>query len=158
MPNLYQLNTKIEELKNNEELDLDVLNDTLDSLEVLRDEKLDNIASWIESNKKDIEFYKDKCRKLSAEKQRLEKQNERLMNYLTENLDIMGVKELKTDNHILRPRNYQASLDYDKNYDYGDKFMKIKREPDVTKIKEAIKNGENIPHASLKPNRKVVIK
>lgn len=53
--NVFELNTAIKQVQ---EMDIDseTLADTLESLELPRNEKLDNVASWIEENKMKIEM------------------------------------------------------------------------------------------------------
>ena len=58
--NLFKLNQNYAQLEEREDLDEKVLKDTLDSLADARDEKLDNLARWIEKLKSDEAFLSDK--------------------------------------------------------------------------------------------------
>lgn len=161
--NLFDLNdafTRVKEMLDNEELDNTALIDTLESIEVDRDTKFDNIATWIDNNNADIEFLKKRIKDLQDAKKALENRNKSLMDYLTSAIDHAGLKEVRTDNHILKPRNYRASTVISDEESLPVEFkttvetIKI----DKTAIYNALKNGESVPGAHLEANRKTTIK
>lgn len=158
--NLFELNEKYRELEQRDDLDTETLKDTLDSINDSREVKLDNIANWIESNQADIDFLDKKIKQLREEKQALSNKNNSLMEYMTTAIDDSGLKELKTENHILKPRNYRASVYISDEKDIPSEYIEVKTEEKVNKsaIYKALKNGEIINGAELKPNRKTVIK
>ena len=106
--NLFELNEKYHELEQRDDLDPETLKDTLDSINDSREVKLDNIANWIENNQADIDFLDKKIKQLQADKKSLVNRTKSLMEYMTTAIDDSGLKELKTENHILKPRNYRA--------------------------------------------------
>ena len=108
--NLFELNEKYRELEQQEDLEPEVLKDTLDAINDSREVKLDNIATWIEKNNSQINWLKDKVKELTETKKRLDNKNRSLMNYLTAAIDDAGLKEMQTANHLLKPRNYRASV------------------------------------------------
>lgn len=65
--NLFEINSAIEIIKQ-KDLDPEVLADTLESLELARDEKLDSIASWIEDNNSRIDWLAEKNKALLKKK------------------------------------------------------------------------------------------
>lgn len=67
--NLFELNQAYRELEERDDLDLETLKDTLDSIEGAREVKLDNIATWIDKNKEDIEH----CKKVIERNQKAKK-------------------------------------------------------------------------------------
>lgn len=158
--NLFELNEKYRELEQRDDLDEATLKDTLDSINDSREIKLDNIANWIENNQADIDFLDKKIKQLREEKQALSNKNNSLMEYMTTAIDDSGMKELKTENHILKPRNYRASVYISNEKDIPSEYIEVKTEEKVNKkaLYEALKNGETINGAELKPNRKTVIK
>ena len=91
--NVFELNTAIKQVQ---EMDIDseTLADTLESLELPRNEKLDNVASWIEENKMKIEWLKGKRKQLSDVETQLKKQTDRLQDFLTQAIDDSGKKEI----------------------------------------------------------------
>ena len=158
--NLFELNEKYRELEQRDDLDETTLKDTLDSINDSREVKLDNIANWIENNQADIDFLDKKIKQLREEKQALSNKNNSLMAYMTTAIDDSGLKELKTENHILKPRNYRASVYISNEKDIPSEFVKSKTVETIDKkaIYELLKNGETVRGAELKPNRKTVIK
>ena len=158
--NLFELNEKYRELEQRDDLDSETLKDTLDSISDSREVKLDNIANWIENNQANIDFLDKKIKQLREEKQILSNKNKSLMEYMTTAIDDSGLKELKTKNHILKPRNYRASVYISDEKEIPSEFIKFKAVESIDKksIYELLKNGETVRGAELKPNRKTVIK
>ena len=158
--NLFELNEKYRELEQRDDLDPETLKDTLDSINDSREVKLDNIANWIENNQADIDFLDKKIKQLQADKKSLVNRTKSLMEYMTTAIDDSGLKELKTENHILKPRNYRASVYISNEKEIPSEFIKFKAVESIDKksIYELLKNGETVRGAELKPNRKTVIK
>ena len=61
--NVFELNNAINQVQE-KDLDPETLKDTLESLELPRNEKLDNVASWIEQNQ--MKLSKETIKKLWA--------------------------------------------------------------------------------------------
>lgn len=158
--NLFELNEKYRELEQHDDLDPETLKDTLDSINDNREVKLDNIANWIENNQADIDFLDKKIKQLQSDKKSLVNRTKSLMEYMTTVIDDSGLKELKTENHILKPRNYRASVYISDEKEIPSEFIKFKAVESIDKksIYELLKNGETVRGAELKPNRKTVIK
>ena len=158
--NLFELNEKYRELEQRDDLDPETLKDTLDSINDSREVKLDNIANWIEKNQAQIDFLDKKIKQLQADKKSLANRTKSLMAYMTTAIDDSGLKELKTENHILKPRNYRASVYISDEKEIPSEFVKFKAVETIDKkaIYELLKNGETVRGAELKPNRKTVIK
>ena len=113
--NLFELNQNFDAIvamidDEDNEIDEQTLFDTLESIELSREATLDNIATLIEKNKAYAVAYAEKVKQLQNEKKRLEKVNDSLQSYMTQAMDQADLKELKTDNHVLKPRNYKASV------------------------------------------------
>ncbi|WP_304204427.1 siphovirus Gp157 family protein, partial [Lactobacillus intestinalis] len=135
------------------------LADTLESLELPRNEKLDNVASWIEENKMKIEWLKGKRKQLSDVETQLKKQTDRLQDFLTQAIDDSGKKEIQTENHLLKPRNYRDSVIVEATKDLPIDYV-IRKEviqPDKKLLYKDLKAGKEISGAHLKSNRKTVI-
>ncbi|GAA3626545.1 hypothetical protein GCM10022297_01370 [Lactobacillus hamsteri] len=156
--NLFEINSKIEELKD-KDIDPEVLKDTLDSLELTRNDKLDGLAGWYDSNSSNIDWITDKIKTLQNEKKRLTNQNDRIMEYITQTIDDSGAKQIKTENHILRPRNYKATTVIEdssllpESYKHEETIEKI----DKKLLYKDLKAGIEVNGAHLKPNRKTSI-
>ena len=98
--NVFELNNAIKQVQE-KDLDPETLADTLESLELPRNEKLDNVATWIEENQMKLNWLKDKKRQLSDVETSIKKQTENLQEFLTKAIDDSGQKEIQTENHIL---------------------------------------------------------
>lgn len=157
--NVFELNNAMKAVKE-KDLDPETLKDTLESLELPRNEKLDNVASWIEENNMKIQWLKEKRHQLSDVELSIKNQNGRLQEFLTQAIDNSGRKEIKTKNHILKPRSYKDSVvvkaTRDLPIDYITRTENIR--PNKKKIYDDLKVGKTIKGAYLKPNRKTTIK
>ncbi|OYS78981.1 hypothetical protein CBG04_07815 [Limosilactobacillus reuteri] len=161
--NLFQLSQQYQQLADNDELDPTVIADTLDSINDVWEDKLNNIAKWIESLDSDIGFLINKKRSISDELSYRKNLRNNLMTYMAEAIDERGLKEVHTDEFILKPRNYKQKTvinDEDKIPAKYRNYEKYQGMFDVEKaaIYKALKNGETVPGAHLEPNRKVTIK
>lgn len=158
--NLFELNQKYKELEEREDLDPAVIADTLEAIADEREVKLDNVATWIEKNKMQIDWVTEKVKALQAKKASLTNLNKSLQEYMTQSLDDAGIKELQTENHILKPRNYKASVVVDSLDDLPEEFKQTKTEvtADKKELYKVLKDNQEIPGAHLKPNRGTVIK
>lgn len=156
--NVFEINQAIRVIQE-KDLDPEVLADTLDSLQITRDEKLDGVAGWIESNNAKIDWLELKLKQLREVKTRLTNQNKRLNSFLTDAIDDAGLKSIKTEHHILKPRNYRASTVVEDvkqlpiDYVVREEVLKA----DKKKIYEDLAKGKEVSGAYLKPNRKTVI-
>lgn len=161
--NLFELGQQYQELADREDLDPTVLADTLDSIEDTWNSKANNIARWIESLDADIEWLMKKKRSISDELSYRKNLRANLMTYLTSAIDDRGLKEVHTDDYILRPRNYKQRTvidDEDKIPGEYRNYAKYQGMYDVKKndVYKALKDGKDVPGAHLEPNRNTVIK
>ena len=157
--NVFELNNAIKTVKE-KDLDPETLKDTLESLELPRNEKLDNVATWIEENNMKLQWLKEKKRKLSDVETSIKNQNERLQEFLTHAIDDSGQKEIQTENHILKPRNYKDSVIVEATEKLPIDYIVCSEvvKPNKKLIYEDLKKGKSIRGAHLKPNRRTVIK
>ena len=157
--NVFELNNAIKTIKE-KNLDPETLKDTLESLELPRNEKLDNVATWIEENNMKLQWLKEKKHQLSDVETSIKNQNERLQEFLTKAIDGSGHKEIQTKNHILKPRNYKDSVIVESTKDLPIDYIVCSEvvKPNKKLIYEDLKKGKSIRGAHLKKNRKTVIK
>lgn len=157
--NVFELNNAIKQVQE-KDLNPETLKDTLESLELPRNEKLDNVATWIEENNMKLQWLKEKKRQLSDVETSIKNQNERLQEFLTQAIDDSGQKEIQTENHILKPRNYKDSVIVEATEKLPIDYIVCSEvvKPNKKLIYEDLKAGKSISGAHLKPNRKTVIK
>lgn len=84
------------------------------------------------------------------------------MEFLTQAIDDTGYKQIKTKNHVLKPRNYTPITVIDSKEKLPREFIKVTQPDPVEKadkkaIYQALKAGEEVPGAHLKENRKTTI-
>lgn len=163
--NLLELTTNIRTLKEKVaagELSDSQVKDTLDSLKLPRDQKLDRIADWMDDNEGTIAMAQEKILYWQNELRSMENLNRRLNDYVTEAIDKSGCKRIKTKNHIFTPRNYKASTVIEQLGLIPQEYIKTTTpkpvsRPDKAAIYKALKAGKEVPGAHLKPNRKTKI-
>ena len=157
--NVFELNNAIKQVQE-KDLDPETLKDTLESLELPRNEKLDNVATWIEENNMKLQWLKEKKHQLSDVETSIKNQNERLQEFLTHAIDDSGQKEIQTENHILKPRNYKDSVIVEATEKLPIDYIVCSEvvKPNKKLIYEDLKKGKSIRGAHLKSNRKTVIK
>lgn len=161
--NLFELGQQYQALADREDLDPTVLADTLDSIEDTWNSKANNIARWIESLDSDVDWLTKKKRSISDELSYRKNLRANLMTYLTSAIDDRELKEVHTDDYILRPRNYKQRTvidDEDKIPGEYRNYAKYQGMYDIKKndVYKALKDGKNVPGAHLEPNRSTVIK
>lgn len=159
--NLFELNDSFRALQDRDDLDPTVPADSLDAIQDTREVKWDNIATWIDRNNATEEWIAKRIKELQDKKKYLENQSKNLMTYLTDSIDDAGFKEARTDNHILKPRNYKASVVISTPDKLPMTFVhtetKTISRPDKKALYAALKAGQEVPAAKLVPNRKTVI-
>lgn len=157
--NVFELNTVIKQVQE-KDLDPETLADTLESLELPRNEKLDNVATWIEENNMKLQWLKEKKRQLSDVETSIKNQTERLQEFLTKAIDDSGQKEIQTEKHILKPRNYKDSVIVEATEKLPIDYIVCSEvvKPNKKLIYEALKKGKQIKGAHLKHNRRTIIK
>lgn len=162
--NLFDLNEnyrKVEALfDDGADVSEQALKDTLESIGEARDVTLDHLAFLIERNIAKGDFYAKKIKELQSAKKSAENTVKRLNAYMTSAMDDAGLKELQTENHVLKPRNYKASVIVDDLDHLPEEYTTIKpavKVADKTALYKALKNGTEVAGAHLKPNRKTTI-
>lgn len=158
--NLYELSDAYRQVLTNEDTDPEVMQDTLDSIKEPLKDKADNIAWLIEKLKADSQLLKDKAKSFSEEAKHQANKAAWLTEYLTDSLDAAGIKELQTENHILRPRNYKKRTVIDDEDKVPDEYKHTSTvvTADKNALYHDLKDGKSVPGAHLEPNRKTSIK
>ena len=157
--NVFEINNAIAEIEN-KDLDPEVLVDTIKSLELTRDQKLDGAAGLSDKYDSEIQWAKKKMAELKKFVKIQTNKKNRLNQFLTDAIDNAGEKEIQTEHHILKPRNYRDSVIVEEirklpiDYVVEEKTIKA----DKKKLYEDLKAGKEITGAHLKANRKTLIK
>ena len=157
--NVFEINNAIAEIEN-KDLDPEVLVDTIESLKLTRDQKLDGAAGLSDKYDSEIQWANDRIKELREFIKVSKNKKDRLNQYITDAIDDACLKEIKTEHHILKPRNYRDSVIVEEirklpiDYVVEEKTIKA----DKKKLYEDLKAGKEITGAHLKANRKTLIK
>lgn len=157
---LYELADKYKELSEREDLDLEVLHDTLDAINDAFEDKADNIAAWIDELQSNAERKKAKADEWKASAKADLKKADSLKQYLIQELNYAGKKKMETDRFLLstRKNNPATVIDDEKLIPNTFKATKVTELVDKTAIKEAIKAGKDVPGAHLQASKSITIK
>lgn len=163
MSNLFELNDEFRELSQRDDLDPTVLKDTLDAIDDTRKEKLENLATWADKLKSEINFIDEKQRTWRDEITYRKNKLQWIKRYMTDVLDDAGIKRFDTENHLLSVRNFKASVVIDNSDEIPAEYRnyaKYEGMYDIEKpiVYRALKAGKEVPGAHLKTNRNTVIK
>lgn len=163
MSNLFELNDEFRELSQRDDLDPTVLKDTLDAIDDTRKEKLENLATWADKLKSEINFIDEKQRTWRDEITYRKNKLQWIKQYMTDVLDDAGIKRFSTENHLLSVRNFKASVVIDNSDEIPAEYRnyaKYEGMYDIEKpiVYRALKAGKKVPGAHLKTNRNTVIK
>ena len=156
---LFEINEAIKKIADRDDIDQQTLKDTLDSLKLTRDAKLDGLAGLIERDTADIDFLANKIKQLTEQKKQRQNQKENLLRYMTEVIDNAGIKELHTEHYILKPRNYKQKTIISDERKIPKVYIVTKEVSSIDKRKlyQDMKDGQEVPGAHLEPNRKTTI-
>lgn len=147
--NLYEINKLMEdfEFQFDEETG-ELLNaDELDTIELERNEKIANCIYFYKNKLAEAEALKAEKMRLADRQKRAEKQADRMKEWLTYCLN--GEKWQSADKILKISYRRSDEVVADIN-EVGDEFLRYKLpELDKSKIKKALKNGEEVPGAEL---------
>lgn len=154
---LYEINQQIQKAI---ELGFDpetgeILDDSaLQQLEIDRDEKIENICLFIKDLKAEAAALDAEKKNLDARATVAKRKSDSLSRYLQAMLD--GEK-FKTARCSVSYRKTQAVNVTDQSM-IPKEFIRIKEEPDKVSLKEALKEGYEIPGAFLETRQSMIIK
>ena len=160
---LYEINQDIldcVDMETGEILDTE----KLDALQMEREAKLEGVALWIKDLKAESEAVKAEADKLTARKKALDNKIDGLKAWLLfalngEKLKTPRCNVYQTHSQKVAVANEVELIDFLKTLKEPDRFLKF-QEPELRKneIKQALKDGFEIPGAKLEETESVVIK
>ena len=151
---LYEINEQIlncVDAETGEVIDPEKLNE----LQIAKDEKLENLALWYKDLLAEANALKDEKEAFAAREKVAKNKAESIKNYLSY---ILNGDNFKTTKCVLSFRKSEKGI-VDDIYSIPESFLKY-AEPkaDLTEIKKAIKNGEEIKGAHLEETQNIQIK
>lgn len=161
--NVFEINSAVAQIKEKAEkgeIEPEALADTLESLEDVRNEKLDSVANWINEDESKIDWLDKKIKQLTKFKKHYQIQSDNLKGFLKLAIKSSGYQSIRTDNYnfklsnppqsVVVPDVMQIPTDYVSYPEPKPKANKIK-------IKKDLQAGKDVPGAYLERKRKVII-
>lgn len=150
---LYELTEEAKELQDMmEEYPPETFSDTMEGLQLMIEDKADSYAVVNQNITNEIAALKAEIERLSVRRTALERNQIRLLKAIKDAMNALGKNKIKTEkftfsvskNGGLQPIKVDAEK-------LPDKFKKMILEPDIERIREAVKNGEIIPGVEVLP-------
>lgn len=150
---LYELTEEARELQDMiEEYPPETFSDTMEGLQLMIEDKADSYAAVNQNITNEIAALKAEEERLRVRRSALERNQMRLCKAIKEAMNALGKNKIKTEkftfsvskNGGLQP----IKVDGEK---LPDKYKKVIMEPDIERIREAVKNGEIIPGVEVLP-------
>lgn len=131
----------------------------LEKLNVKRDEKIINIARYIDNLKRESDLIKDKVAVLTARAKSKEKQADRLKTYVLDSMQKMGTTKIEDATVSVRLNTSKAVKPIDEKL-VPEQYLRttVKVELDKKKILADLKQGIVIAGVELGENYSIVIK
>lgn len=153
---------KIHDLSLVQGLDEQTLKDTLDSLQSPLNDKLEGIAYLMYQNSKDIASIQvdiDKYQHAQKTKKALQKQNDRLHDYMTEVIMTTGKSTVRTGKHLfkVKHKSYVTNILDEAKIPANYKEQETSWKVDKAAIRKAIRSGEQVPGAEVVETHKTII-
>lgn len=153
MSNIYELTNEylqLMDMMENEELDPQVLADTMEGIEGEFEIKADNYARVKAGLEGTVEAIKTEEKRLADRRRAIEKNITSLMKNLQNAMVLTGKTKFKTDFYSFGVQNNPPSVVVDADIEaIPEDYIKIKKEIDKTAIKDALKKGETFDFAHL---------
>ena len=148
--NLYELSLSFQEVQNMD-LDPEVMQDTLDSIEDAIENKAENIAKLIRNLESDVAAYKEEEDRLKTKRQSTENKVKWLKTYLEDNMKMTGKTKFKSGMFNFSIQKNPVSVNINNKKILPEDYL-IPQPPKVnnTLLKKALKDGIEVPGAELK--------
>jgi hypothetical protein len=154
MSNLYQLNGEIRELEKivtSGELSPEDIFDTVQSIEAIFETKAIDVAKIIKNIDPTILALKNEVQRLGDRKKSLETRKEKLIDYLRENMQAGGHKEIIDDLITIKLQKERDNVQIDDEDKLPDEYVNVSSSitPDKKAIKKALDEEKKVPGARL---------
>ena len=130
----------------------------LDELQGELTEKADNIVKYIRNLSAEADALKAEEAALYKKRKAAENKAERLKAYLAAQMTLCGLKELKAGLFKLRFQPTAPAISIIDESVVPEKFHRVKVEIDKLAIRDALKNGEEVPGIKIERGETLVIR
>ena len=161
LPTLYELADEFKDaLENLTDLDDQAVIDTLESLEGEFKLKSSNVAKYIKNLENTLDGMKEAESNMHQRRTSLEKKINHMREYLKNNLEKSGLKKIDAPDISISIQKNPYKLIITNETEIPSDFIEKKETKTVNKekIKEALKNGEEIPGCELVQENRITIK
>lgn len=150
---LYELTEEAKELQDMiQEYPPETFSDTIESLQLMIEDKADSYAVVNQNISNEIAALKAEEERLRLRRNALERNQIRLIKAIKDAMNALGKNKIRTEKFtfsVVKNGGLQPiKIDAEK---LPDKFKKVIMEPDIERIREAVKNGEIIPGVEVLP-------
>jgi len=156
MATLYQLTDDLQIIQNMIEEGAEGLEDTLESIELALEDKLEGYAMVIKNVESDVEGLKAEIKRLSERKTTLENGIKRMKENMQFALEISGNKSVKTPRFTIGLRKSTAVQIEDEEV-IPEEFVKVTKTISRSELAERLKEQE-VPGAKLVENQSLQIR
>lgn len=154
MASLYEINESIMSLVDEETGEITDI-EALNTLQIERDTKIENIALWIKNLKADAEMFKAEKQAFDEKQKRAEKKAENLKEYLS---GVLCGQKFKTGRVDCSFRSSESVNVTDISVIPTEYLRFAEPTADKTAIKAAIKAGKEIAGAEIVSKRSLIVK
>lgn len=160
MTNLFNLSRDFMELQNElDNIDPEVLQDTLDAIQASMDEKIDNTIGLIRSVEGDIDTVDKEIKRLQAVKKQRENLKNKIKSYLQDMLDYRQLDNYRTSkNYVFKKRNAPSKSVTDEKLIPDEYWLSQAPKLNAKQLTDDLKAGKEVPGAELKVTESLVIK
>ena len=156
---LYELNESFQQIQTLIEEGQEGLQDTLESIELAIEEKLENIGKVIKNLEAEASAFKEEEKRLADRRRSLENNIKHLKQYAENSMVVTGDKKIKAGLFTFAIQKNPPSVSVFNDVIVPKKYyVPVDPKLDKTKIKEDLKNGENIPGVELKQSESLRIR
>jgi hypothetical protein len=158
---LYELTgnyTNLLELLENPEVPQEVIKESLGELQEEFSVKAENICKLVKSIDLEAKGIKEEEKRLADRRKVLENRVSYLKEYLDDNMKAIGVKKIKGNIFTLSIQKNPASVNIHTTDSIPREYVVVREDFDKKSIKEALKNGIEVPGAELKQTESLRIR
>lgn len=161
MSSLYDLTGRMKNLEDcfceDNEVN-DYVNLALDNLDMEFEEKVENIVKFIKNMESDVKAIKEEKKRLNDKQKVLENRIERMKDYISDNMALLGKKKVKAGLFNVSIRKCPPSVLVEDLESIPELYKVIKYDIDKVSIKEVLKNGGTIEGCKLESKESLSIK
>ena len=156
---LYELNESFQNIQSLIEEGQEGLEDTLESIELAIEEKLENVGKVIRNLEGEATKFKEEEKRLADRRRSLENNIKYLKQYAENSMLVTGDKKIKAGLFTFALQKNPPSVSVFNDVIVPKKYyIPVDPKLDKTKIKEDLKNGESIPGVELKQGESLRIR